>query len=190
MVKDEDTTTADAANYNAILISETSTANEVGDKFRDVPQAVVIYEHNLYDDMDMANPDDRTRPAIEILDNTHPITLGLPLGSLTIFDRNQRHAAGNVGGQSTATILATTDNRASLYVYEQVCGLQIVVVVVLGLRSEIAHSTPAFPAPLPLPCARMHRATPSATAAWRRASGWGSRSTVTRSPTSRSRATR
>ena len=152
MVKDEDTTTADAANYNAILISETSTANEVGDKFRDVPQAVVIYEHNLYDDMDMANPDDRTRPAIEILDNTHPITLGLPLGPLTIFDRNQRHAAGNVGGQSTATILATTDNRASLYVYEQVCvACKVLLLLFLGCDLRLLTQPPLSLPPSPCP---------------------------------------
>ena len=76
--------TADADGKALIVISSTSTANNVGNKFRYVPVPVVLWEFDVFDDMGMTGTTSAdfgsttaAQTALQIINSTHPLAAGL-----------------------------------------------------------------------------------------------------------------
>lgn len=88
-IDDDVVGSSDGEGCVAILVSATVDAGSVGERFRDVPSPVVLWEDNLFDDMGMSDDDETQRvDELSIVDDDHTMAAGLS-GIVSIFDEEQ-----------------------------------------------------------------------------------------------------
>jgi hypothetical protein len=107
-----------------VVISPLGDANDVGGKFRDVAVPVVTWEHNIYDDMRMVNPEGTgwgvadPQEAIMITDPVHPLAAGL-VGVVPIYGNNGRISWGIPEGEvEIVAMLPGEPERATIFAFE------------------------------------------------------------------------
>jgi hypothetical protein len=128
--------TADADGKALIVISSTSTASNVANKFRYVPVPVVLWEFDVFDDMGMTGTaatdfgsTTTSQTAIQIINSTHPLAAGLS-NQPTVVSPGTNFSWGNPN--VNAAKIATVVNDANK-------------VVIFGYDKGVAM--PALPAP-------------------------------------------
>lgn len=128
--------TADADGKALIIISSTSTASSVGNKFRYVPVPVVLWEFDVFDDMGMTGTTaadfgstTTSQTALQIINSTHPLAAGLS-NQPTVVSPGTNFSWGNPN--VNAAKIATVVNDANK-------------VVIFGYDKGVAM--PALPAP-------------------------------------------
>jgi alpha-tubulin suppressor-like RCC1 family protein len=114
--------------YNLVLVSSTSTPNRVSNKFTNSSMPVVIWRHDLFDDMKMTGTTSGThfgttasQPSVSITDGTHPLAAGFSQGSIqTVSTAPTNVLAWGVpgpGGRNVAAV-PSAPTHAAIFGYE------------------------------------------------------------------------
>ncbi len=90
LVDDSASSTAQASGKDLVAVSASVTPSSILTKYRDVRLPTVIWEKGLYDDMKIVSAASQAGNAtsstnINIVNNSHPITQGLSLGSQAVL---------------------------------------------------------------------------------------------------------
>jgi len=120
LVDDGACSAGDAAGMDVVVISATVKANDVTDTFRDVSVPVVVWEKDIYDDMDLttAQGADGRETQVDIVDSGHPMAAGLS-GTVTVYSGNEYiyWGAPTANADVVATV-AGDSSRAALWGYD------------------------------------------------------------------------
>ncbi len=96
--------------HSMVILSSTVVSGNIGGEFRTVDVPVIFWEQALLTGDRMAFATEGTvefgQTDIEIVDNTHPITEGLSLGTLQMFNAPSNMSLANAGIASNAEVLA------------------------------------------------------------------------------------
>jgi len=117
---------SDATGKELILISSTITTNDVNTKFTNVAVPLLNWEPGLSDDLKMTSTSSTTgtnASAITILNSTHPMAAGLPLGQVTVYTVPDKIIYSSNVSANAIKIARTggtaTNNNITLYGYEK-----------------------------------------------------------------------
>lgn len=103
-----------AKGKDLIVVSEFINANEVGTKYTFLPIPIVCWENDLYDDLkmvgrrlgvDYGTVRSASFTAVRLVNPSHPLSAGLPIGTQTVFDKANAMNWGRPG--PAASIIAT-----------------------------------------------------------------------------------
>ena len=118
VVAAEDVRGADSASFDVVVIASSVSPNVLGDRLRDVPVPVLLWEQFLYDDMRMASrprsTSDNAR-TVRIDAPDHPAAGGLS-GAVNISDGSTRLTYATV--PASARVIASVGGRANTFVFD------------------------------------------------------------------------
>jgi hypothetical protein len=141
-------TTASADGKQLVIVSSTVNSGDVADKFRDVTVPVVMWEQAVQDNFRMTGDVDGTdrgtqtaQTQINIVNNTHPLAAGLPLGLLTVVSNAQDFAYG-APSANAVVIAQMADNPARAVIY----GYDTGALMIDGTTPAPARRVMLFPA--------------------------------------------
>jgi hypothetical protein len=118
--------TADADGKALIVVSSTSTANNVGNKFRYVPVPIVLWEFDVFDDMGMTGTTaadfgttSATQTALQIINATHPLAAGLS-NQPTVSSPGTNFSWGNPNANAAKIATVVNDaNKVVIFGYDR-----------------------------------------------------------------------
>lgn len=118
-IDDDVAQTSDAQGCVLVLLSSTTSSGAVGTKFRDVEVPVIVWEHNLFDDMGMSNDNGIDGGSfVQIVDDEHPMAAARS-GIVRAFDSDQAMRGGNPGPGATVVAQTISDTPlAAAFVYD------------------------------------------------------------------------
>jgi hypothetical protein len=135
VVDDGDSESSDADGKALVIISSTVTANQVNTKFRDVTTPVLVWERELYDDMQLASNSgrDNNETQVRIVGAGHVLAAGLANGSQTVSSSHwYTWGAPNL---TTAILIAQiNDNTAQYTIFAYETGVTMVGMSAPGPR--------------------------------------------------------
>lgn len=121
-IDDGTVTNGDMASYDVTLVSDTCVLASVNGLFYDQSYPLVYYHFQATIDYDMATNEARSgnTTAIDILDNTHPITSGYSTGNLTVLTSAERitesaTSGWGAGADNLAESPSSTDTCLGVY---------------------------------------------------------------------------
>jgi hypothetical protein len=118
--------TADADGKALIVVSSTSTANNVGNKFRYVPVPIVLWEFDVFDDMGMTGTTaadfgttSTAQTALQIINATHPLAAGLS-NQPTVSSPGTNFSWGNPNANAAKIATVVNDaNKVVIFGYDK-----------------------------------------------------------------------
>ena len=120
LVDDGDCSSGDATGQDLVVISATVKARDVAATFRDVAVPVLLWEKDIYDDMDLTTAlgTERKQTQVAIVDAGHAMAAGLSV-TVTVLSSSDYTTWGTPTGE--ADVVATVpgySTRAVLWGYE------------------------------------------------------------------------
>jgi hypothetical protein len=110
----------DAAGKDVVLISATANSIGIGQRFRDVPEPVLVWEQLLWDDMEMATnvSAQQNMTTVHVVLPSHPLAAGLN-GLVPIYS-TPGDMGGGVAGTSAITVARLLFlNMDAVFAYEE-----------------------------------------------------------------------
>ncbi|MBO1435942.1 S8 family serine peptidase [Meiothermus sp. CFH 77666] len=115
----------DAIGRDVVVVSGSVSPGNVSTKFRDVATPVVVMHWDLFDEMRMTGgkAGDRNtqtgQTQVTLLNNTHPLSAGLPGASLSVYSSADALNWGKVAAGAVSVASLTSDNtRSVLFGYD------------------------------------------------------------------------
>jgi uncharacterized protein YjdB len=114
----ENSVVEDTLAQDVVVISSTLSSSTVRDKFKWIEKPILVWENGAYDDFGMTDTDRGTSNidpgAIDLLNDSHPITTGLQPGEILIGDPGSyTHGTPYLAESNSADLLATLNSKGS-----------------------------------------------------------------------------
>jgi PKD repeat protein len=98
-----------AADFDLVVISSTVLSSNIGDQFRNLAIPLIHWESalNTIPRIPLSDQGGTTSgQSITVLDNSHPVTAGLPLGAVNVFNSSATMSFGNPSAGPDVAVLA------------------------------------------------------------------------------------
>lgn len=105
----------DAAGTALVIISSTVRDNQVGSRFRDIDVPVLVWEHNIYDDMNMASGGRSNNESNVLIVNDSHSLAAMQTGRIGVVDREWMTYGTDLG--SGAITIATTEDNSQYTIF-------------------------------------------------------------------------